>query len=218
MSRVPSKFLVDGTNIVAKGVVYSDANKAIKSTALTNGQLLIGSTGNNAVASTITAGSGISVTNGAGSITVAATGAATPNSEVWVQEGNMWGSTNTYVRIFSNVITNVGSDITYATDASLGDSFTINATGIYAVSYWDVFTSGEYIGVVLNGTQPTVQLTSLTTITEAITLCCTPSGNDAGLCSTVLHLTSGDVLWAQTDAATQAGVNKLTAFRITRVG
>jgi hypothetical protein len=41
----------------------------------TNGQLPIGSTGADPVLNTITAGVGISVTNGAGSITVAATGA-----------------------------------------------------------------------------------------------------------------------------------------------
>lgn len=41
---------------------------------LTNGQLLIGSTGNNPVPSTITSGSGISITNSPGSIQVDATG------------------------------------------------------------------------------------------------------------------------------------------------
>ena len=40
----------------------------------TNGQIPIGSTGANPVLATITAGSGVSVTNGAGSITIAATG------------------------------------------------------------------------------------------------------------------------------------------------
>ncbi len=39
-----------------------------------NGQLIIGSTGVKPVASTLTAGAGISITNGAGSITVASTG------------------------------------------------------------------------------------------------------------------------------------------------
>jgi hypothetical protein len=41
---------------------------------LTDGQLYVGSTGTAVAAATITAGSGISVTNGAGSITIAATG------------------------------------------------------------------------------------------------------------------------------------------------
>jgi len=40
---------------------------------LTNGQLYIGSTGSSVVASTLTAGTGISITNGAGSITIATT-------------------------------------------------------------------------------------------------------------------------------------------------
>lgn len=43
---------------------------------LTNGQLLIGSTGVSPVASTLTAGSNISITNAAGSITIAGTGFA----------------------------------------------------------------------------------------------------------------------------------------------
>jgi len=43
---------------------------------LTNGQLLIGSTGLDPVPATLTAGIGISVTNAAGSITIASTGAA----------------------------------------------------------------------------------------------------------------------------------------------
>ena len=41
--------------------------------AMTNGQLLVGSTGNAPVRTLITAGAGISITNGSGSITVAAT-------------------------------------------------------------------------------------------------------------------------------------------------
>jgi hypothetical protein len=43
---------------------------------LTNGQLLVGSTGANPVPATITAGTNISVTNGAGTIAIAASGAA----------------------------------------------------------------------------------------------------------------------------------------------
>lgn len=42
----------------------------------TNGQLPIGSTGNQPVLATLTAGAGISITNGAGSITIASTGEA----------------------------------------------------------------------------------------------------------------------------------------------
>lgn len=46
---------------------------------LTNGQLMIGSTGNPPVPGTLTAGAGISITNGVGTITIAASG-ATPTT------------------------------------------------------------------------------------------------------------------------------------------
>lgn len=51
-------------------------------TSYTNGQLLIGnSTGNTLTKSTLTAGTGISITNGAGSITIAATSTSTADQE-----------------------------------------------------------------------------------------------------------------------------------------
>lgn len=51
------------------------ANGGTGQTSYTNGQLLIGNTtGNTLTKATLTAGSGISITNGAGSITIAATG------------------------------------------------------------------------------------------------------------------------------------------------
>ena len=72
----------DGTSpitITAAGSTLSDTVTVAKGgtgqTSYTDGQLLIGNTtGNTLAKATLTAGSGISVTNGAGSITIAATG------------------------------------------------------------------------------------------------------------------------------------------------
>jgi hypothetical protein len=59
------------------------------STPLTNGQLWVGSTGNTPSIGTITAGTNISVTNGAGTITVANTAAAgVPNATYILQTSN----------------------------------------------------------------------------------------------------------------------------------
>jgi hypothetical protein len=57
------------------------ANGGTGQTTYTDGQLLIGNTSGNTLAKgTLTAGSGISITNGAGSITIAATGGGTVTS------------------------------------------------------------------------------------------------------------------------------------------
>lgn len=63
------------TGLTANSFIYANASDQLVSTAApTNGQLLIGSTGASPVAAALTAGTGISVTNGAGSITIANTG------------------------------------------------------------------------------------------------------------------------------------------------
>lgn len=64
-------------DVVAHGVQVANATaNGFDSTTLSNGQFLIGSTGSAPVAATISAGSGISVTNAAGSCTIAATSGA----------------------------------------------------------------------------------------------------------------------------------------------
>jgi hypothetical protein len=66
---------ITDSGLTANGALFAGTAGLITSTpALTNGQLLIGSTGANPQASTLTAGSGISITNAAHSITIASTG------------------------------------------------------------------------------------------------------------------------------------------------
>lgn len=65
-------------NVVEFGTSYSGtlpvSQGGTGQTTYTNGQLLIGnSTGNTLTKATLTAGTGVSITNGAGSITIAAT-------------------------------------------------------------------------------------------------------------------------------------------------
>lgn len=67
----------DGAHVsVSNGnrLLLSSGGNVTEASALTNGQLFIGSTGAAPSAAAITAGTGISVTNGAGSITIASTG------------------------------------------------------------------------------------------------------------------------------------------------
>ena len=78
----------DGTNVVMAALSAGDlsgtvavSNGGTGQTTYTDGQLLIGnSTGNTLTKSTLTAGTGISVTNGSGAITIAATNLGTVTS------------------------------------------------------------------------------------------------------------------------------------------
>lgn len=64
-----------GAALLGNQVMYSSGSGAIVELgAMTNGQLIVGSTGAAPVISTLTSGTGISVTNGPGSITIANTG------------------------------------------------------------------------------------------------------------------------------------------------
>ena len=82
---VPSAFIAPGSVEVSstltvnsntpRSFLYSDTSSNVVSTAAPiNGEILIGSTGASPVKSTITAGTGVSVANGAGTITIGNTG------------------------------------------------------------------------------------------------------------------------------------------------
>ena len=62
------------TTTTNHALLLGAASNAINNLALTNGQLAIGSTGVDPVASALTAGTGIGITNAAGSITINSTG------------------------------------------------------------------------------------------------------------------------------------------------
>jgi hypothetical protein len=75
LSATPSFTSLTLSGLTANSFLYSGTGGALTATAApTNGQLLIGSTGAAPVAATITAGAGVTVTNAAGSITIAASG------------------------------------------------------------------------------------------------------------------------------------------------
>ena len=63
-----------GVTVTQHDLLIGAASNGITSLALTNGQLAIGNTGNDPSAATLTAGTGVTITNGAGAITIAATG------------------------------------------------------------------------------------------------------------------------------------------------
>ncbi len=81
-------------------------------------------------------------TNGSGVLSWA-TASIAQRSYVQVSSSNGYGSTNTKVMRYSNTDVNVGSNITYADSATNGNSFTINADGLYCMSCSQSASSNE---------------------------------------------------------------------------
>lgn len=145
-----------------------------------------------------------------------------PTSEICVAQGTGtgFGSTNTNVRTFvSTPVTSTGTDITYTSSSTLGDSFSINTTGVYSISYSDGGSgTAGFIGITRNSTalssgpgsvsiaQGKIAISATTAISTAVyTAACT------------LNCTAGQTIRAQADtAAVTNGVDNVI-FRITRI-
>ena len=136
-------------------------------------------------------------------------------SMVRLNTANGYGTTNTKIRRFTNIVTNQGTDITYTDSATLGGSFTINKAGVYAVSYCDVFTSAEYLGLTLNTTGPALGISSISAL-EILSVGTTALTYPA-VSQFTGHLVAGSVLRAHTQGTAAGGVLALCQFTITRV-
>lgn len=106
----------------------------------TNGQLPIGSTGANPVLATLTAGAGISITNGAGSITIAQTVVAERPTFIYRlnREDNVSGDGTVHfmgsVTAMTSILDNTGGAFFPGNGAGLGAVFTAPIEGIYFFS------------------------------------------------------------------------------------
>lgn len=84
-STTPLEALKGGSGLsspTANGVLIANGASPYTAQLLTDGQLLVGSTGLAPVAATLTAGTGISIVNGAGTITISQSGA---EADAWTE-------------------------------------------------------------------------------------------------------------------------------------
>ena len=86
-----------GTALVNNQLMASSGGAIVEAGALTNGQLFIGNTGNTPTAATLTAGSGVTIVNGAGTITVNATGTGGTVTSVGLSMPSIFTVTNSPV-------------------------------------------------------------------------------------------------------------------------
>jgi len=144
-------------------------------------------------------------------------GGATLDSIVRLHTANGHGSSSTKIRRFSTSVTDTGSDITYADSATLGATFTINADGVYAISYTDTFNGVSSLGVSLNSAQLTTNVSAITAADRLVLNTCAASDH-AVTVATTINLSNTDVIRAHTDGGTTGATAAYATFTITRVG
>lgn len=134
-------------------------------------------------------------------------------SMVRLNTANGHGSTNTKIRRFTTTVTNQGTDITYADSATLGGSFTINVSGVYAIAYSDCFASTSTFGLSLNTSQPTISIAGVT-VADVLSVGIS-SVTDSGIAQFTGYFPIGSVVRPHTNG-TSAGTG-YTLFTIARV-
>jgi hypothetical protein len=173
-----------------------------------------------AVTGTLAATGAVSGTTGAFTGAVSGTtgtftgAVTTPLSYVRVNTPNGYGSTNNKIRRFTNIVDNVGTDITYADSATLGATFTINTNGVYSVSYGDSFSVAANMGISINSTQLTTSIDSIT-VANILSIATILTANYGVVCSATFYAAAASVVRAQTDGA--AGTAAKANFTIARV-
>lgn len=142
-------------------------------------------------------------------------------SMVRLNTANGYGSTNTKIRRFTNVVTNTGTDITYNEAASPGSSvtegakFTINTSGIYSISYSDnLAVANSQVGISLNTSQPTIAIASIN-ITDVLACSQCYAVNAQAGAYWIGYLPSGSLIRAHTDGSATGAT--LALFTITKV-
>jgi len=138
-------------------------------------------------------------------------------SMVRLNTANGYGATNTKIPRFTNVVTNQGSDITYADSATLGASFTINTAGVYSIIHCNSSNSAAMaLGMSLNTTGPSTSIVSLT-ITEILAIVSSATAAYAADAAWTGYLPAGSVVRPHTDGTALNSIANYTHFTITRI-
>ena len=138
-------------------------------------------------------------------------------SMVRLNTANGKGSTSTAIRRFSTVVSNQGTAITYADSATLGAVFTINTNGVYAIAYVDHFSNFQVMGISLNSSQLTTDI-SIITAADALVMSDIAGASFRAAVATTVYLPAGSVIRPHNGAVASGGSPLANAsFTITRV-
>ena len=153
------------TTVTQHDILIGGASNAITSLALTNGQLAIGNTSNDPSAATLTAGTGISISNGSGSITINAVGAGL----TWTVVS---GATQT-MAVNNGYFANRASNIVFSlpTTSAVGDTVAVNNMNT-ALGWTISYTTNQQIFIGNTSATVTSGSISSTALGDTVTLVC----------------------------------------------
>lgn len=153
------------TTVTQHDILIGGASNAITSLALTNGQLAIGNTSNDPSAATLTAGTGISISNGSGSITINAIGAGL----TWTVVS---GATQT-MAVNNGYFANRASNIVFSlpTTSAVGDTVAVNNMNT-ALGWTISYTTNQQIFIGNTSATVTSGSISSTALGDTVTLVC----------------------------------------------
>lgn len=139
-----------------------------------------------------------------------------PDSYVRLNTANGYGSTNTMIRRFTNIVNQGGTDITYADSATLGGSFTINTSGTYSISFSDQFTAASNLGISLNSATLTTAIGGIA-VAEILSAVTTSAANFSSVATFTGLLSAGAVVRAHTSGIAAGTTPTFCQFTIARV-
>lgn len=158
----------DGTR-TAHSIAIFQGTSTPSYQVLTNGQLLIGNTGNDPAAATLTAGSGVAISNAAGSITISASGGGLTWNDVTGTSATLAVS-NGYVADNAGLVT-----LTLPATAVLGDTIKIVGKGSGGWSIAQNANQAIHVGNVVSTTGVGGSVASSNQY-DCITLVCITAG------------------------------------------
>ena len=144
-----------------------------------------------------------------------AVGVQAPRSSVTAAGYTGYGSTNTKIVRFTALVESIGSGVVYDFSSVNGDTFTIKEDGVYAVSFAAYGNSSSIIGISLNATGLTTNISSTTWANGNRGL--TYNSATAAAVSKTMILRAGDVLRAHTDGVALDVSTAYTQFTVTKV-
>lgn len=171
------------TTTTQHAILVGGTSNTIVNKILTDGQLLIGSTGVDPVAATLTAGTGISITNGAGSISIASSGGGLSWTVVT-------GATQA-LAVNNGYIANNAGTVVFTLPATAAVGSIIEVTGINNNTGWQIAqNAGQtiYFGTSSTTTGAGGSLASTKT-RDTVKLLCVVANNDFNVIDSIGNIT-----------------------------